>query len=816
MTKLKSELENVGLIVKVLGGIIAMVVGIVKLCSLLEDKNQNICLIVGIFVAIAVIVVVLILLRRRLAGRKKLCLKYRTPPEPNFVGRKEMLKTISEWYNDPDVRVGALIGWGGVGKSALVRKWYDSLKKYKIRPDGIFWWGFNQNASFDLFLDELLRCVSQDEVRPKTIDEKLRKIKDYIHKGAYLIILDGLEEMQKSESGAKFGEMKHTAFKELLHDLADSPKGGLCLITTRYDLKDLDGWHGLSYKCRELTSLETSDALVMLRNRGVKGNEDDIKKVIEDYKGHALSLTSVAGFVKKHYDGDIKMAPKVKFVLGNEKRFEDVHKLLDKYAEKMQESELVFLKIFSLFRGEVTKKEFAGVFQHKIEGTNLNDVLIKMKKLDFEDLVDGLVDWRLVSYDETKKTYTTHPLVKGYFEAAFDKKDKKLCHKRIYQYFGKDAPERPETLEEMQPLFEQVYHGCAAELHNEVLQDVYRDKINRGKEGFITHKLGAWETDLSLAKTFFPEGDLTKEQSKLEKSDQSWLLHRAGLALVSTGRPKESEKPLLKAAQMEEDQKNEEGWKKASVGYQILAYVHFRTGNFEKGLKNAELALKMAGKARSQKEIIKSETCRGLIHHLKGEKEEARKCFDDAFESNPSIAMNDPYFSDSRVHDADFLMSTNRTPEALEMTTNNLKICQKNNLTNDISRSRRCLAAIERKKGNHDEAQNHLQEALKIAREVGVRELEIEAKLEYGRLHFEKGEHEDAISAGNEVLKLCETTGFKLYEPDAEVILAKAYLAQKDLEQAKTFANSALLKAKKMGYKLAENDASEVLKEIRT
>lgn len=34
-----------------------------------------------------------------------------TPPEPNFVGRKEMLETITDWYTNPEVRIGALIGW---------------------------------------------------------------------------------------------------------------------------------------------------------------------------------------------------------------------------------------------------------------------------------------------------------------------------------------------------------------------------------------------------------------------------------------------------------------------------------------------------------------------------------------------------------------------------------------------------------------------------------------------------------------------------------------------------------------------------------
>ncbi len=36
-----------------------------------------------------------------------------TPPEPHFVGRQEMLETITDWYTNPEVRIGALIGWGG-------------------------------------------------------------------------------------------------------------------------------------------------------------------------------------------------------------------------------------------------------------------------------------------------------------------------------------------------------------------------------------------------------------------------------------------------------------------------------------------------------------------------------------------------------------------------------------------------------------------------------------------------------------------------------------------------------------------------------
>ncbi|NOR78230.1 MAG: hypothetical protein GQ523_07390, partial [Methanophagales archaeon] len=109
-----------------------------------------------------------------------------TPPEPNFVGRKEILETITEWYTNPEVRIGALIGWGGVGKSAIVRNWYDTLDSNAIKPDGIFWWGFYRNAYLEQFLNALLRFVTQGQIEPETIKstwEKTDRIKEYIHQG---------------------------------------------------------------------------------------------------------------------------------------------------------------------------------------------------------------------------------------------------------------------------------------------------------------------------------------------------------------------------------------------------------------------------------------------------------------------------------------------------------------------------------------------------------------------------------------------------------------------------------------------------------
>ena len=520
----------------------------------------------------------------------------------------------------------------------------------------------------------------------------------------------------------------------------------------------------------------------------------------------------MAGYLNRYYDGNIKQAPEVEFVLGDKERFKDVNKLLRKYAEKMSESERIFLNIFSLFRQEVTENDFAGVFRHKIEDIKFNDVLVNMSELDFKDMINGLVDWRLISYDKTKKTYATHPLIKGYFEFNFDVKNKKLCHKSIYQYFGEYAPEQPETLEEMQPLFEQVYHGCAAGLYDEVRVAVYRNRIRRWDENFITHKLGAWETDLSLVRTFFPEDDLSQMPQVSKKSDQSWLLDVAGLALLCTGRPKEAKKLIKRHNETKIELKD---WINASTGYQNLAELQFRTCEIESGLGNAKKALETSEKAKSNQGIIDSKAYLAWILHLLGKGEEAGKKFREANELNIKIDPDgDWLYSLCGVFYADFLLSMKRIDEAFELTKQNLEICQRNNVVNDISRCHRCLGAIERLRGNNKAAETHLQNALEIARKVGMPELEIEALVESSRLYLDMEKHEDAIRDANEVLKICTWTCFKLYEPEAEIVLSKAYLALNDIGQAKSFADFAYEKAIGMKYRWQEGDAAHLLGEI--
>jgi len=743
-----------------------------------------------------------------------------TAPEENFVGRKDMLDTITGWYKDPEVRIGGLIGWGGVGKSALVRKWYDELEDNKIQPDGIFWWGFYRNAYLEQFLNALLRYVSGGQVKPDKIKstwEKTERIKEYLGQGTYLIILDGLEEMQKGQtSGEQFGCMEHRECSDMLRFLADTKGNGMCLISTRYPLTDIKSYKGTAYQKIEVERLSTEDARALFEKVGVKGSLEEIESVINEYDGHALSLTLLSTYLVEDFGGDITKANEIPAFHSDKEAGGKAHRILLWYAKQLTEEQSAFMKIFSLFRRAVREDDFEGVFRAKME-TEMNQALTAMSVFKFKRMADNLVDRRLISKDQDNM-YATHPLIKNYFESIFNEDDKKLCHKRIYEYIGGYAPEEADTLEEMRPLFEQVYHGCAAELYDEVFDDVYFAKINKRNEDFITSTLGAWETDLYLARAFFPQGDLSQTPLVTKKSAQSWLLNTAGLALLSTGRPQEAQEPFLTGIKMDIEAKD---WRYASVGYYNLADLRFRTGELESGVESAKNSLEIAENAEDEQHIMISKGYLGWILHLLGKGEEAEKKFRQADELSLKIEGGRLRSNIGAFH-ADFLISINRINEAFELTKQNIEICESQNWPDDISKCYRCLGAIERIKGNHKDSDNHLKKAIEIARKVGMPFLEIEALLEYGRLGLDMGRYEDAIGDAENVLKICGRTGFRFYEPGAEVVLAKAYLALEDFGkahstssgQAEVYAHSAYEKAVGMKYRWAEGDTAHLLGEI--
>jgi hypothetical protein len=137
----------------------------------------------------------------------------------------------------------------------------------------------------------------------------------------------------------------------------------------------------------------------------------------------------------------------------------------------------------------------------------------------------------------------THPLVREYFgerlrsqEAeAWQEANRRLCH-----HYRTLAPQLPDNLVQMEPLFLAVICGCNAGLFREVLHEVYIARIQRGNTSFAANVLGARGALLSILSHFFENGcwDSSVEtgdgDQSLTAEDQLFILMQVALNLSAT------------------------------------------------------------------------------------------------------------------------------------------------------------------------------------------------------------------------------------------------------------------------------------------
>src|SRR4051794_11837143 len=132
-----------------------------------------------------------------------------------------------------------------------------------------------------------------------------------------------------------------------------------------------------------------------------------------------------------------------------------------------------------------------------------------------------------------------HPLLREYFGQRLrvaQPEAWQAAHRRIYEHLCATTQDKPDaTLEDIQPLYQAVVHGCQAGMQQEACDTVYRDRIVRRDENFSVYKLGAFSADLGAVACFF-ETPWIRVSPALTEAAQAWLLNQAAFRLRALGR----------------------------------------------------------------------------------------------------------------------------------------------------------------------------------------------------------------------------------------------------------------------------------------
>lgn len=771
-----------------------------------------------------------------------------------WVGRDDQMRSITGFWQASDKRVLGLRGMGGIGKSTLIRSWCEWAQEQGIRWDGLFWWNAQAGELFPSFLSGI--CSYLTGYKTEVVDRipsgtlaKVHAAADMLGAGRFLLVLDGFEELQIADRASlDFGLLKDSDVREFLRLILDPVlHNSRCLIASRVPLIELRNNH--AFQEMEIERLSSKEGMTLLQGWGVSGDPDKVAEVVESYQGHPLTLSLFSTLIKKYKQGDISKAKELPQPVTDDKYYHPLHAVLRYYDDQLNQEERVLLNLFSAFRTTVSDEDLETVFRGQDEEQALAPELKALDDLAFKDLVDWLLELRLLNKHTDimeGNSYTIHPLIGDYYYAhlstesrgqierhlSFHYLEKAFQAKKLKNFieselgislpsFGKIRMENGAfSTDARKPFIMATYHACQAEDYDRAYQ-IYRDEVQEG-DWTLARELGAFETDLWLVRQFFPKENLEQLPLVSESANRCTLINQAGYCLKELGRPGEAKSLLRRTCQIE----TKDGrLLKALDDYVNLVEVLFQTGDLEDAEQCTGAMWAISDKLASQDDVQKPDVIWGRVKtlvnkawlaHLKGKIKESDKLFR---ESKKLVKLLQPQakhlFSVPGIYHATHLLMSGNLQQATLVNTWNLPLCEDAKFVQNIAACRRLQGDIARLRGNLKSASEWYNSATELVWKIGLRSEIVQNLTALGLLHFEERNYSEATKDLTTALDMAKESGYRLFEADAHVALGRLQAAQENSADAAQHLNIALSMAEASGYYWAKTGAEQILAGIK-
>lgn len=558
-------------------------------------------------------------------------------PGSHFVGRSNELALLDSAWAEAGTHVITLVGFGGVGKSALVAQWLDGMAADGWRgARRVLDWSFysqgteNRNSSADTFIAYALRFFGDPDPTVGSPHDRGARLAGLVRQERTLLILDGLEPLQHGPGRPELaGRVKDPGMAALLKGLA-AGNPGLCVVTTRERVADLAGWKSTALQVH-LETLEPAAAVELLGVLGVKGSEEELGKAAEEYQRHALTLTLLGNFLRRAHGGDVRKRKEIDLAEVDEKAGGHAGRVVAAYCKWLGDGpEVAILRLLGFFDRPADAASIQAL-RAKPAIPGLTGKLVGLAEDDWRSAVTTLREHGLLAEADPREpeTLDAHPLVRVFFGAELEKRKKRSWvegNLRLYRHLCQAAPDLPETLEEMQPLYAAILHGCRAGRQQEVMDEVYWRRVLRGNEAFSWKKLGAFGSELTALAGFF-DRPWSQPSAQLTAADRSFVLNQAAFDLRATGRLAEAVEPMQAGLEARIAQ---ESWKDAAISANNLSELTLTLGDVPRAVAFGEQGVELADRSGDAFYRIGVRTTWADAQHQAGRWEESAAAFREA------------------------------------------------------------------------------------------------------------------------------------------------------------------------------------------
>jgi transcriptional regulator with XRE-family HTH domain len=358
---------------------------------------------------------------------------------PVWVGRDVLLGQLRDRLLQPSLKVLALIGQGGIGKTSLAAKLVESIGVDLGQGEVL------ATCAFDGIL--LLESRGTGDLVTKIFDglglkaegleppKRLKAIFQVLQRQSWLLVLDNLEDLLLPSDDERAGQASAPEVGALLNGLVYRNHRSQVLLTSRELPRDLAEQRGQNWRpnpklvrVEVVTGISKEAGASLLRDFGVVDDQAKLEEISARVAGHVFVLTQLAAFAVSELDGRL-----YRYLQQHPELYtDDVSQILMVQLGRRTEAQQQLLKRMAVlqFLTDVQGLTFLRLYADEWETDGrllINDDLpmpfSKIEQAETQSLIDELVRVSLVEKVlepvAQVRQYRLHPVVTEFLQKWF-------------------------------------------------------------------------------------------------------------------------------------------------------------------------------------------------------------------------------------------------------------------------------------------------------------------------------------------------------------------------------------------------------------
>ena len=322
-----------------------------------------------------------------------------------FYGRSQELATLQQWILQDRCRLVAVLGMGGIGKTALSVK---LAKRIQTQFESVIWRSLRNAPPLETLLGDLIPFLSGGQETQAEIKLLLQCLRD----SRSLVILDNVETILRPGERAGQYRTGYENYGELLRLIGETPHASCLILTSREKPAELAALEGIELSVHSLQLPGSPEAAQQLiQAKGLSGSEEQQQQLSECYGDNPLALKIVATSIQDLFGGDIAA-----FLTEDVIVFNSIQRLLEQQFNRLSSLEQTIMYWLAINRDWTTISVLVEDIVPAVSKANLLEAL---ESLSWRSLIEKATPTLIkkatpTSSERRTGSYTQPPVVMEY------------------------------------------------------------------------------------------------------------------------------------------------------------------------------------------------------------------------------------------------------------------------------------------------------------------------------------------------------------------------------------------------------------------